>query len=60
MSTQRRGPQRRRPKDRSDKADAVLAALRASAPATVSALAATTGYSRPTVTERPASLPAST
>ena len=51
MSTQRRGPQRRRPKDRSDKADAVLAALRASAPATVSALAAATGYSRPTVTE---------
>ena len=51
MSTQRRSPQRRRPKDRSDKADAVLAALRASAPATVSALAAATGYSRPTVTE---------
>ncbi|QPL06187.1 MULTISPECIES: ROK family protein [Actinomyces] len=52
MSKQRSGPLRsRRPKDRSDKADAVLAALRASAPVTVSALAGATGYSRPTVTE---------
>ncbi|MCL3777977.1 MULTISPECIES: ROK family protein [unclassified Actinomyces] len=51
MSTQHSGPLRRRPKDRSDKSDAVLAALRTSAPVTVSALATATGYSRPTVTE---------
>lgn len=50
MSTQRRGPLHRRPQDPSDKTDAVLAALRHSAPATVSALAAATGFSPPTVT----------